>query len=405
MKRVTFKVQAGLFALLFLINSCLAHGEVYVLQAQQLARANQAIEIQAFADDSPTNMVLTWNSEQGSGQVQMTLDPSPNRWLATIPGQAASGTTLRYTITAGYDQNPSEASPEYVVYLCPEYTSLEPQPMVLNAKILAKSRWNSGDNAFGLSRNEEGPESGPASILCHNNNIYLLDSVKGRVLYFDQNGQSQASISLPTATASDMAIDSSDSSLIIVSQREDRMYRIRNGRMSQVLPLGVKRKLAFPSKFNYDNSSETLFAEDSVRQNRQRGVIQKNRTVLSNTPRADKNPQVVSEAQGSRLFLRLDNNPQIFAVNFEKPVFCIEETLADSNGVIWVLFTLEGDYRLRRLARVDTANSTAQTAETDIWFSFDATRRMALTRKGVVLFAGDADEGRIVRFDYTGGVQ
>ncbi len=101
----------------------------------------------------------------------------------------------------------------------------------------------------------------------------------------------------------------------------------------------------------------------------------------------------------------LNGFSRIIAITFDKPVACIEESLADSNGVIWVLYTLQGDYRMRRLARVDTSKGLAETAETDIWFSFDATRRMALTRKGVVLFAGDMKEGRIVVFDYNGGVK
>jgi hypothetical protein len=403
MVSVAVKVQAGLFALLFLLYSSLAHGEVYMLNAKQFAQENQAIEIQAYADDSPASMFLEWTSNQNSGRIEMM--PAMEHWSATISSQDVQNDALHYTITADYSQNPSATSPEYVVYLCPEYTMLKPQALILKPMVLAKKKWNSDNDAFGLVQTEDGPEHGPASIACHNDKVYLLDSVKSRVLCFDQTGASQPEVALPTTTASDLAVDPADSSLIVVSQREDIMFRIRKGRTSQILPMGLNRKLAYPSKFSYDSSSETLLAEDAAKQNRLRKVIHQGKHIKSAAQQTETNPQVLSEARGNNILLRLDGNPQIFAVTFDKPVFCIEETLADSKGVVWILFNLEGDYQMRRLVRIDTVKKLAQTAETDIWFSFDATRRMALTRNGVVLFAGNSEEGRIVKFDYAGGVQ
>lgn len=75
---------------------------------------------------------------------------------------------------------------------------------------------------------------------------------------------------------------------------------------------------------------------------------------------------------------------------------------ADPNGVIWVLFTLEGDYQTHRLARVDLAQNTAGVAQVDVLFSFDGTRRMAPTESGVVFFSSDENEGHVVTFNYGG---
>lgn len=405
MIRLITKIQVGVFALLFVLSSFLTHGDVYVSNSPQLAVENQVIEIQARTDHSPAAMILEWVSDTGSGRIEMTPEPSANQWLAVIEAQDVQGTKLCYTITADYVENSSEASQEYVVHLCPEYTYLKPQAMELNAKVLVRKKWNSDNNAFGLSGAEEGPQEGPASIVCHNDTIYLLDSIKNRILCFDQDGKSQDSIPLPAAAASDMIIDETDSSFVVISQLKDKAYRVKKNRSTQALPLGLSRKMVYPARFSYDSATQTLFAEDASGQNKRREVMRKDKSITAAPQKTELNPQVIAEAQGNNIVLRLEANSQIFAVTFDKPVFCIEESLADSNGVVWVLFTLEGDYRIRRLARIATQEGLAQTAETDIWFSFDATRRMALTRKGVVLFAGDADEGRIVRFNYDGGIR
>ena len=91
-------------------------------------------------------------------------------------------------------------------------------------------------------------------------------------------------------------------------------------------------------------------------------------------------------------------------MTFDKPVVCIEEALMNDNGIVWVLYTLQGDYRMRRLGRLDTQNGLFQTAQTDVWFSFGATRHMALSRDGVVILAGDMEEARIIKFDCKKGI-
>jgi hypothetical protein len=122
-------------------------------------------------------------------------------------------------------------------------------------------------------------------------------------------------------------------------------------------------------------------------------------------PSLPKEAQVLAEVQGDYLMVKINNNSQIFAIDCGQAVGYIDEEMVDENGIVWILYTLKGDYRIRRLARIDTVGEQAETAQINVWFPFYATRRMTLTDNGVALVAGDLRHGRIVAFDYAGGVQ
>lgn len=404
MSKSTLKFKLGLSALLFILHCCLAYSDIYIHNAPQFSEQNRVVSIRAYVDGSPQSVILDWTSAQGQFQMEMASDAEPGYWSAAIPAQNVLGDTLFYKVIAN-DGQTSQPSPDYTLYICPEYTKLKLQAMALNAKVIAKKKWNNGQDAFGLKKSDQGAETGPASIAYEKGIIYILDSANCRILHFDSKGQMRAPITVPTDLASDIAIDDSDSSLFVIAQLEDKAYRLKAGKLFQTLPLGLNRKLVFPAKFSYNSYTETLYAEDTIKQNQRREVIRKGVNVSASISPTETAPEVICDIAGNSILLRISNNPQIFAAAFDQTVFCLEESAADSSGIVWILFTLEGDYRIRRLARIDTLKSLAQTAQTDIWFSFDATRRMALTENGIVLFAGDAEEGRIVRFDYNGSVE
>lgn len=405
MNQFILKAQAGLVVLLVAFNCSLAYGQISLLGTPLFAEQDQAVEIQVSVEDSVESVMLQWGLQDIVGQVEMEPGAEIGYWSAVIPGQDVQGEVLPYTIVVNPNQEPVTERLEGTLYICPEYTVLEPKPMALKAKVLVKNKWNSSAEAFGLSGSDEGPEVGPASIAYDNGTVYVLDSANRRVLGFDKQGKSRRPIAVPAALASDILIDPLDSSVVVVSQLEDKLYRVKKNGTVQSLPLGLNRKLIYPTKFRYDAGLGTLLAEDAVRQNRPRAVGQHGTPETVSAEQTESDPQVLSEAAGNHIRLGFDTDPQVFDVRFDKPIFCIEEALADSNGIIWVLFTLEGDYRVRRLVRVDTSTGLAETAETDVWFSFDATRHMALTEEGVVVFAGDEEEGRIVKFDYDGDIQ
>ena len=383
---------------LILLGCSTAYCQIYLLESPRFAESGQAIEIRAFADNSPAQVQLNWASDTQSGSVDMTQNADSGYWTAAIPAQAVQGTELSYTVNTNNDQ-----SPDCTLCICTEYTPLKPQAMTLKQTVLTRKRWNSNDNAFGLLKPEKGPAIGPASIAYHKGTIYLLDSVKKRVLRFNKTGKPHTAISVPTSIASDLVIDPTDDSLLVVSQLEDKVFRFQKGKLRKTQSVPLKKSLGYPTKFSYDRHSRTLFARKQNQRENLVAVVNQKNSLQTNKQPMEKNPQVLTEIQGSHLILKIDSNPQVFAVSFDRPVGCIDEAAVDDNGVAWILYTLRGDYRIRRVARIDTANAHAETAQLDIWFSFDATRRMTLTDNGVALMAGNETQGRIVAFDYMGG--
>lgn len=377
--------------------------QVYLSQAPQFAEAGQTVQVRAFADNHSTNVTLAWISDTQNSSTEMVF--KDGAWTAVIPAEAVQGTELSYTVTAD-DAQGTAASPDCTLYICPAYTRLKPHTMALRQTILAQATWNSNDSAFGLLKPENGPPVGPASIAYSKGSIYLLDSVNGRVLSFTRTGKPRPAMKIPTTDASDLVVDPTDNSLVVVSQLNDTIYRFRNGKLNRTQSVPLKKSFAYPAKFSYDRHTKTLYTGQQNRRDKKIAVTDRNtagQTTAQSAPQ-DLNLQVVTEVQGNQLRLKLDNNPQIFSVEFQHPTGYVDEALVDDSGIVWILYTLQGDYRIRRLARIDTINATAETALINVWFSFDATRRMTLTDNGVALMTGDETQGRIIAFDYAGGL-
>jgi hypothetical protein len=144
-------------------------------------------------------------------------------------------------------------------------------------------------------------------------------------------------------------------------------------------------------------------AKDGALQNRWTHVLQRNRKVFRQPlPAPSNDSEILAEVQDGKILVKHPRQQSVFVLSFESPVLCLEESVENSDGILWLLFTLEGDYRIRRLCRIDPERQTAQTAQIDVWFSFEATRRMDAADQGVVLLAGDDREARMILFDYQG---
>ena len=242
---------------LVLLSCSIAFCQVSILEAPRFAEAGQALKIQAFVDDKPVQVRLTWVSDTQTEIVNMALNVR-GYWTGAIGAHAVQGKELSYAVIADYDQGPTTTTPDYSLEICPTYTLLKPETMELKKTVLAQKKWHGDDKSFGLYKPEQGPAMGPASIACHKGNIYLLDTVKKRVLCFDKAGKSHPAVDIPTSKASDLIIDSTDDSLMVVSQLEDKIYRFRNGKLKNTQSARLKEGLEYPAKFCYDRHSKLV---------------------------------------------------------------------------------------------------------------------------------------------------
>ncbi len=254
------------------------------------------------------------------------------------------------------------------------------EPMRLSKRILVSERWNNGEKAFGLDRPPPGKEGawiGPAAVAYFRGNTYILDTANKRVLGYDKDGAVISSVSLPSNVASDLSVDASGSALIVVDHFNNKVYKIENKQATEIGMVSMKvDDIPLGTKFNFDPASNTLSPQNLEAD----GLV---------------------KIEDNNLTLGLGGDKK-FTIPFDRPLAGVEEMITDSKGIIWVLYSLEGDYQMRRIARVDPARNTVGLAEIDCWFAFDATRHMAVTGNGVVVFAGDREEGRLVSFDYDG---
>lgn len=393
-------------SLLFFCGLSLSFGaapQVFSIDPHLFSKSNEPLEIAACADNQPNQLLLQWSSSLEQSTEEMGWERDGECWKACLSAKQVRGEEIRYQILAYYAGNTLVRSPEYIVSLYSETIPLVPKAMAVQVKILARHKWNENPDAFSLLEGPDGTVIGPAAIVCRKNQVHVLDTVKSRILTYDLQGRRQKQILLPTSSASDLVIDPNDNSFLVISQSEDQVLRLRPGRPIRTQPLNVRRQLAYPAQFRYDPSSETLMAKDGARQNRWAGVLRRNQNIFRQP--GDISPtlsDVLVETAEGGILVKSPRHKSIYSVSFEQPVRCIEETLEDKNGVIWLLFTLEGDYRTRRLCRIDPEKQIAQTAMIDVWFSFEAARRMDLTDQGVVLLAGDNQEGRIILIEYQG---
>lgn len=400
--KMRFVPNLSLFS--WILSFCVgASPQVFSPNPRLFAPLFQALEIQAWAEGQPDQVLLRWSSSLGEGLEEMTWDPEVGYWVIRLPAEQVQGEEFQYQILADYDGSNLVESPDYTVYLYSEEISLPVSGMVLRATVLARHRWNESPEAFCLVQEPDGTAIGPAAIVCKKDEVHILDTAGGRILTYDLQGRRKRQTLIPTQLGSDLILDPSDDSFLVISQAEDRVHRIRPGRPLQTQPLGVARQLAYPARFRYDPSTETLLAQDGVRQNRWTGILRRNQKIFRQPiSKPPTEPEVLAEVQDGKILVKSPRQKAVFSVSFDKPVRCVEETLENQDGVIWLLFTLEGDYRIRRFCRIDPERKTAQTAQIDVWFSFEATRRMDAADRGIVLLAGDEREGRMILFDYQG---
>ncbi|MCE5187448.1 MAG: hypothetical protein LLF76_15110 [Planctomycetaceae bacterium] len=386
---------------LTLLGSSQVFAQVSLFKAPRFAEAGHDIAIGAIVDDAAKDVTLSWTCGSDEYQAAMTT-AGANRWTGTIPAQSVQGTELTYRVAVGKDDQSLITSPDVTLFICPQYTVLKPQPLALQQTVVVEKEWNSDDAAFGLLTPADGPPLGPAAIAGANGILYVLDSVKHRVLGFTADGSLSTTIEVPTSHASDLIIDPADNSVIVVSQLEDKIHKFQNGRLHEARSAALRKNFEYPAKFSYDRDSKKLYAPN---QNHPEKLAAANQTPASELVEQPKDQQVTAEVQGNDLILKTENSSNVLVLPFDQPVGYIDETVTDENGIVWVLYTLEGDYRIRRLARIDTLNARAETTQINVWFSFDATRRMTATPAGVALMTGDTSHGRIVTFDYAGDVQ
>lgn len=254
-----------------------------------------------------------------------------------------------------------------------------PVPLHLYRRVLAQKNWNDGEDAFGLERPEggEGAILGPSSVLYANGNIYVLDTVNARLLGYDETGNLLTSVALPETHMVDVIVDLSDGALLLIDQLRDRIYKVQGNELIQHQELPIRSVHPFGTKFAYDAEAGVLIPQND-------------------------DAHALTEIQDNHLILRSTNGEKALTIAFDKPLVSVEEAVADPGGNVWVLYSLEGDYRKRRLARIDPERKTAGVTEIDVWFAFDATRHMTVTRTGVAVFAGDQQGGRLLAFDYLG---
>jgi hypothetical protein len=256
---------------------------------------------------------------------------------------------------------------------------LEPQAMKLEKRILAFRKWNGGPDSFGRYSpppGQEGATVGPSSLAYVRGKLHLLDNVNKRIMVYDMNGNLLSSIPLPTHTMTDLAVDKTGTQLLVIDHYENKVYKIEGDQLIFFSSISLREDLPIGTKFAFDTESNSLFTQEV----HQDGL---------------------ADIDGNNLIIG-PNTDQKMSVAFDRPVACVEEVVTDAKGIVWVLFTLEGDFQMRRIARIDPAGGNVGTAELDVYFPFDSTRHMVAVGDGVVVFAGDPDTGKLISYRYAG---
>ncbi len=284
--------------------------------------------------------------------------------------------------------------------------ALIPKSMTLTRKVLVSKEWNNGPDAFGMKGPEKGEEGGvwgPASVACVNDDIYVMDNVHGRLLRYNKDGSAAGSVALSNPSiCGDLVANPSDSSLWVIDSDFNTIYKVKDGEvvLTKTVPT---RNLTDRSLWGYDAVTDTLFCRDP-----EKGgdvPVLKNGQVIDESERTVRNlSSITPDLEGpENLVLDLGNGKNV-RIAFGQPLECVEQIVTDGQGMIWMLYNLTGDFRMRRLARVDPSGHTVGVATLDdVWFAVDGSRHMAATENGVVLFVGGEKEGSLLSFDYEGG--
>ena len=284
---------------------------------------------------------------------------------------------------------------------------LIPKPMKITTKVLLSKEWNSAADA--LSRDEppegmEGSSQGPHSVAYVNDTVYVLDSVKNRLLGYDKEGRLVSTVALPnTRLPADLVVNPSDSSLFVIDQYEQNIYKVKDGQATLIQSIPLK-DFSLGEKFGYDAVSGTLYINSPERHG-DVALMVNGQVVDLNSRTVQQLSPVTGDFEGNdnyNILLNLKGGQDV-RIRFGTPVQCVEEVTMDRNGIVWFLYTLEGDYRMYRLARVDLTQGTVGTADIDnLWYAHDGVRRMTVTENGVVVVAGDNQTGSVLSFEYAG---
>jgi hypothetical protein len=293
-------------------------------------------------------------------------------------------------------------------------SAVTPKAIHLTKKVLLEKPWNSAPEALGrfVPKSEDGTKEGlilgPTSVACIGDSIYVFDNNdpgRRRLAVYDANGRMRSSISLPGGLSwADLVVDSSDSSLFVIDHALNQIYKVRNGELNQTGPVSLK-DFSLGMRFGYDKGSGTLYVRDRER-NEDVPILINNQPVNSSV----QNAQTFSPVWGdfypennSNLLLNFRDGSNL-RVAFERRVESVDEMTMDQRGRVWVIFTLEGDYRVRRLAVVDPVRKAAGVELLDIQFPYENIRRMAPGRDGIVIVSGDDEKGLLRSYDYSGNL-
>jgi DNA-binding beta-propeller fold protein YncE len=285
---------------------------------------------------------------------------------------------------------------------------LTAQPVHFTKKVLLDKPWNGEPDALGRFDPVEGATLGPTSVACIGDTLYVFDNNdpgKRRLAVYDPNGRMSSSVPLPGGLSwADLVVDTSDSSLFVIDHALNKIYKIQGGKVSETGKVSL-RDFSLGMRFGYDEASGTLY----VRDREQNGDI----PILINGQPVDsskRNVQTLSPVWGDfdpennyNLLLNFKDGSNL-RVAFDKRVESVDEMTMDRQGRVWVIFTLEGDYRVRRLARVDPVRKTAGVELLDLQFAYDCIRRMTPSGNGIVIVSGDDKKGFVRSYEYPGSL-
>jgi hypothetical protein len=318
-----------------------------------------------------------------------------------IEGVAQPLTEAQVKKLAGEDEDPELKA------LIDQYPTLAPKPLDLTKKVLVSKKWNSGTDGFGLNKPAEGQEGdviGPASVLHANDSTYVLDNVHNRILNYDKDGRLVSTANLPsTGLATDLVFNPNDSSIFVIDHYADKIHVVKGDDVT-TLSVPLRESLIIGARFGYDASTGTLWAQDMENGGNVAVAVMQNGEVVDVDKRTSEilAPATVAHL-GDKLIVTTQDGGAV-TVPLDKTIECVEQVETDRNGVVWVLFTLEGDYQTYRVARVDLAKNTAGVAQVDVFFTYDGTRRMTATDEGVVFFTSDEAEGHVIAFNNRGAL-
>jgi hypothetical protein len=280
--------------------------------------------------------------------------------------------------------------------------------MQLTRKVLLEKTWNSAPDALGLTvprdtdgSIREGSFVGPGAIAFAGDSIYVLDSSGNRLAVYDRAGNMVSSIALPGTSYGDLVLSPTDSSLFVVDHLNDAILKVSGSDVSGVGSVSLK-EFSLGLKFGYDEASRTLYVHDFE--------FDRDIPLIVNGQALEPEARVAQalapvrgdfEEEDRRNILLKFKGGQEMRIAFDVPVQCVEEMIMDRLGIVWVLYTLEGDFRMRRLARVDPLRQTVGVAPLDVFFLYDSTRHMTPSGNGIVIVAGDGDTGRVLSFEYA----